>query len=146
MHRNVVQFSSRKTNNSISTQMNETEKYDEKQIINKRKSFCTQNAKSTEYQIGNATQAQWGQIYLFLRAFAAIRSQTPAPPPPHLVVVVMQFYFVFIYFDFLLETNWKHSKTVRRVLCMFGQIAETNSLENNTKLRQQIEQFSVNLQ
>lgn len=67
-------------------------------------------------------------------------------PPPHLVVVVMQFYFVFIYFDFLLETNWKHSKTVRRVLCMFGQIAETNSLENNTKLRQQIEQFSVNLQ
>lgn len=30
MHRNVVQFSSRKTNNSISTQMNETEKYDEK--------------------------------------------------------------------------------------------------------------------
>lgn len=82
MHRNVVQFSSRKTNNSISTQMNETEKYDEKQIINKRKSFCTQNAKSTEYQIGNATQAQWGQIYLFLRAFAALRSQTPGPPPP----------------------------------------------------------------
>lgn len=97
MHRNVVQFSSRKTNNSISTQMNETEKYDEKQIINKRKSFCTQNAKLTEYQIGNATQAQWGQIYLFLRAFAAIRSQTPAPPPRILLLSWCNFIsFLFI--------------------------------------------------
>lgn len=50
------------------------QKYEKpKQIINKRKSFLCQT-QNRQYQIENATQAQWTeQIYLFVRSLSLSR-------------------------------------------------------------------------